>query len=100
MLNEWVNLQIWQTKKSQQQYEERQIYTFIVNPQATCLQIKQALKEIFPDVKVKEVRTSLKKPVLQKTSLLRKMNRNIFTKKKKKAFVELYPGYKLPFTYK
>ncbi|CAJ0824564.1 22169_t:CDS:2 [Entrophospora sp. SA101] len=45
---------------------------------------------------VKKVRTSRQKPVLHKARFLQKSPSKIYTKLKKKAFIELMPGSKLP----
>jgi len=96
MLKEWINLRPWQTVKSQEQYQKRHTYTFLVNPHATRLQIKVVLKEIFPGIKIQKIRTTTRKPVLQKKTLRQKLNKKIYTKTKKKVFVQLHPGYSLP----
>jgi large subunit ribosomal protein L23 len=80
--------------KSYQQQEKEKIYTFWVNPRANKFQIKQFVEQFF-QVKVKKVRTCREKPVLQKTSLLRRFPGKLYTKLRKKAFIQLAPGYQL-----
>lgn len=86
------------TEKSQFVYQKNKIYTFYVLPAANKFQIKKAVETMFLDakIKVKKVRTSCQKPVLQKTRYLQKSPSRIYTKLRKKAFVELMPGQKLP----
>ena len=47
------------------------------------------------DIKIKKVRTSRQSPVLRQSRYLQKSPTKIYTKLKKKAFVELMPGEKL-----
>ncbi|CAG8761143.1 14841_t:CDS:2, partial [Cetraspora pellucida] len=47
-------------------------------------------------VKIKKIRTSRQKPVLRQARYLQKSPTRIYTKLRKKAFVELMPGQKLP----
>ena len=86
------------TEKSQLIYQKNKVYTFYVLPSANKFQIKNALETMFSDskIKVKSVRTSRQKPVLQKTRYLQKSPTRIYTKLRKKAFVELMPGQKMP----
>ena len=86
------------TEKSQLVYQKNKVYTFYVLPSANKFQIKNALEIMFLDskIKVKSVRTSRQKPVLQKTRYLQKSPTRIYTKLRKKAFVELMPGQNLP----
>ena len=67
--------------KSQKQQETARVYTFLVHPQANKFQIKAFLEDTF-GVKVKKIRTSCQKPVLQKVSLLRKFPGKFYTKLK------------------
>ena len=87
------------SKKSFEQQAKAKIYTFYVHPVANKFQIKQAIedyeKQLGRKVKVKKIRTCREKPVKQKTSLLRKFPGKIYTKLRKKAFVQLQPGYQL-----
>ncbi|MCE8163644.1 MAG: 50S ribosomal protein L23 [Candidatus Moeniiplasma glomeromycotorum] len=83
------------TEKSQLVYQKSKIYTFYVSPSANKFQIKQAIAEMF-QVKVKKVRTNRQKPVLRQARYLQKSPTKIYTKLKKKAWVELMPGQKLP----
>ena len=83
------------TEKGQLLYQKNKIYAFYVLPSANKFQIKQELEKMF-QVKIKKVRTSRHKPVLRQTRYLQKSPTRIYTKLKKKAFVELMPGQKLP----
>src|SRR3954467_678177 len=67
-----------------------------VIPSANKFQIKKAFEELF-GVKVKQVNTTRKKPVLQKSSHLRRFPGKSYTKMQKKAFIELIPNQKLTF---
>src|SRR5436190_19216127 len=80
--------------KSYQQQEREKTYTFWVSPQANKFQIKQFIEEFFR-VKVKKVRTCREKPVQQKISLLRRFPGKRYTRRRKKARVQLVPGYQL-----
>ena len=82
------------SKKSVNALEKRNVYTFMVSPKANKFQIKKALEELF-QVKVKKVRTTRKKPVLQSSRYLQKAPKKIYTKLEKKAFVELFPGQEI-----
>ncbi len=82
------------SEKSQLIYQKNKICSFYVLPQSNKFQIKKAFEEMF-QVKVKSVRTSRQKPVLQKTRYLQKSPSRIYTKLRKKAFIELMPGQKL-----
>ena len=83
------------TEKGQLIYQKNKIYAFYVSPSANKFQIKQELEKMF-QVKVKKIRTSRQKPVLRQTRYLQRSPTKIYTKLKKKAFVELMPGQKLP----
>ncbi|CAG8645623.1 25447_t:CDS:10, partial [Gigaspora margarita] len=83
------------TEKGQLLYQKNKIYAFYVLPSANKFQIKQELEKMF-QVKIKKVRTSRQKPVLRQTRYLQKSPTRIYTKLRKKAFVELMPGQKLP----
>ena len=87
------------TEKSQLIYQKNKVYSFYVAPSANKFQIAKALQEMFQDsnLKIKNIRTSRQKPFLQKTRYLQKHPIRIYTKLRKKAFVELIPGQKLPF---
>ena len=82
------------SRKSYQQQEKAKIYSFWVNPRANKFQIKQFIEQFFR-VKVKKIRTCREKPVQQKVSLLRRFPGKIYTKLRKKAFIQLVPGYQL-----
>jgi len=83
------------TEKSQRLYQKNKTYVFLVFPKTNKFQIKKELENIF-QVKVKKIRSSQKKSVLQKTRYLQKSPGKIYTKLQKKVFVELMPGYDLP----
>ena len=84
------------TEKAQSLYQKKnKVYVFSVLASANKFQIKQELEKMF-QVKVKTVRTSRQKPVLRQARYLQKSPTRIYTKLKKKAFVELIPGQKLP----
>jgi ribosomal protein L23 len=96
-MNKDLNMEIirgYVLSSKNQQQEKEKIYTFWVNPQVNKFQIKQFIEEFF-QVKVKKVRTCRKKPVQQKVSLLRKFPGKFYTKLRKKAFIQLAPGYQL-----
>ncbi|WNE39975.1 MAG: 50S ribosomal protein L23 [Mycoplasmataceae bacterium] len=82
------------TEKGQILYQKNKIYTFYVSPAANKFQIKKELEGMF-DIKIKKVRTSRQSPVLRQSRYLQKSPTKIYTKLKKKAFVELMPGEKL-----
>ena|SRR5205085_2911577 len=82
------------TEKVQSLYQKNKIYAFYVLPSANKFQIKQELEKMF-QVKIKKVRTSRQKPVLRQTRYLQKSPTRVYTKLRKKAFVELMPGQKL-----
>jgi ribosomal protein L23 len=84
--------------KSKKLYKENKVVVLLVNPKANKFQIKKEFEETFKNLKakVKKVRTSRQKPVLQKPYLLRKFPGKCYTKLKKKAFIELVSGQELP----
>ncbi|KLL02286.1 MAG: 50S ribosomal protein L23 [Mycoplasmataceae bacterium RC_NB112A] len=67
-----------------------------VNPKANKFQIKNAFEELFR-VKVERVNTIRKKPVLQKSSHLRRFPGKTYTKIQKKAFIKLVSNQKMTF---
>ena len=83
------------TEKGQSLYQKNKIYAFYVLPSANKFQIRQELEKMF-QVKIKKVRTSRQKPVLRQARYLQKSPTRIYTKLRKKAFVELMPGQKIP----
>ena len=83
------------SEKSQRVYQQNKIYTFDVSPSANKFQIREDFEKMF-QVKVKKVRTSRKRRVLQKPRYLQKHPGKLYTKLRKKAFIELMPGQKLP----
>lgn len=86
------------TKKSQLLHQKNNIYTFYVQPSLNKFQIRAAIESMFRDskIKVKKVRTSRQKPVLQKTRYLQKFPGKIYTSMRKKVFIQLVPGHNLP----
>ena len=84
------------TEKSQLLYQKNKLYVFSVLPSANKFQIKQAIEALNPQIKVKKIRTSRQKPVVRQARYLQKSPTRVYTKLKKKAFVELMPGQKLP----
>ena len=68
-----------------------------VKPSANKFQIKKAFEELF-GAKVESVNTTRKKPVLQKTSHLRRFPGKSYTKLQKKAYIKLIPNQKLNFS--
>src|SRR5437868_680895 len=83
------------TEKGQLVYKKNKVYSFYVLQSANKYQIKKAFQEMF-QTKVKKVRTSRQKPVLRQARYLQKSPTRVYTKLRKKAFVELAPGQKLP----
>src|ERR1700735_3069837 len=75
------------TEKSLNQLKSDNVHTFEVNVFSNKFQIASRLEEIF-GVKIDKVRISKKKPFLK--------NRKFKTKPKKKAFIKLKSGYKIP----
>ncbi|MFN4181851.1 MAG: 50S ribosomal protein L23 [bacterium] len=75
-------------------YAEMGVYTFLVHPNATKIQVKQAIEKLF-QVKVAKVRLVHLFPKQR----MRFGRRTIYrgkTTAKKKAYVQLKPGYSLP----
>jgi large subunit ribosomal protein L23 len=66
-------------------------YTFRVHPDAHKTQIRQAVEELFPEVKVLEVRTSSVKAKPKRRGLY-----NGRTRTWKKAIVQVRPGDTIP----
>lgn len=89
IIQEWVL-----SSKSREQEKKKGIYSFYVHPKANKYQIKQAIENLYL-VKVKKIRVCRQKPVKQKTSLLRKFPGKFSTSLRKKAFIELFSGYRL-----
>jgi large subunit ribosomal protein L23 len=84
------------SKKGLKEYQKKnRVCVFYVDPRANKFQIKSKIEEVFK-VKVEKVRTSVEKPVLQNSGMLRKFPGKIKTKLRKKAFVELKEGEELP----
>ena len=86
------------TKKSFEQ-QKKGTYVFYVHPKANKFKIKQAIKnyekKLGRKVEIEKIRTCQEKPVKQKTSLLQKFPAGKYTKLRKKAYVQLKPGYRL-----
>jgi large subunit ribosomal protein L23 len=66
-------------------------YTFRVHPEAHKTQIRQAVEELFPDVRVVEVRT-----MSVKSKPKRRGYTSGRTRQWKKAIVEVRPGDEIP----
>ena len=77
------------TEKSKYLQEKNGVYTFLVSPNLNKYQIKEELISVFPDIKIKKVRSCCYKPVSQKARFTRKLPGVYHTKLKKKVFVEL-----------
>jgi large subunit ribosomal protein L23 len=86
------------TRKSQLLHQKNNIYTFYVQPSLNKFQIRAAIESMFRDskIKVKKLRTSRQRPVLQKTRYLQKFPGKIYTPMRKKVFVQLVSGQNLP----
>src|SRR2546423_9680518 len=84
------------TEKSQKLHQEKKVYVFYVSPAANKFQIKKAFEAMNPQIKVKKIRTSRQKSVLQKNRYLQKSPTRIYTKLRKKAYIELMKGQNLP----
>jgi len=86
------------TRKSQLLHQKDNIYTFYVQPSLNKFQIRAAIESMFRDskIKVKKVRTSRQKPVLQKKRYSQKFPGKIYTALRKKVFVQLAPNQNLP----
>jgi large subunit ribosomal protein L23 len=82
------------SEKSRLSHEKNKIYTFYVTPSSNKFQIKNEFEKMF-NVKVKKIRTTKQKPVVHKAKYLQKSPTKIYTKLKKKAFVELAQGQEL-----
>src|SRR3954470_17950926 len=95
-----IIIKLVSTEKSKliSQREKGKICVEVI-PSANKFQIKNAFEELFK-VKVKRVNTTRKKPVLQKSSHLRRFPGKSYTKMQKKAFIELIPNQKLNFSEK
>lgn len=77
------------TEKSKFLQEKNRVYTFFVSPKLNKHQIKEKLSSIFPEIKIKKIRTCCYKPVSQKIRFTRKLPGSHYTKLEKKVFVEL-----------
>ena len=74
------------TEKSSAAYGARQEYAFMVDPDATKPQIREAIERLF-DVRVKKIRTA------QQRNKIRSMGRTKGTRARwKKAYVSLHEG--------
>ena len=67
-------------------------YAFLVHPEANKIQIKQAVEELFPEVKVQEVRTMVRKGKPRRT-----FGRFHETPSIKRALVTLREGDSIDF---
>lgn len=77
------------TEKSTHQAGVNNCYAFEVHPEANKAQIKQAVEKIY-DVKVQDVRTSLRRGKPRRTRFVQSV-----TKHWKKAVVVLHPEYRI-----
>ena len=77
------------TEKSTHQAGTRNAYAFEVHPEANKFQVKDAIEKIY-DVKVLEVRTSLRRGKPRRTGWVQSR-----TKHWKKAVVVLHPDYRI-----
>lgn len=77
------------TEKNTNRSERRNEYTFEVEPCANKIQIRRAVEELF-NVKVVDVRTSLKKGLARRVGSRQTMDSDV-----KKAVVKLAEGYKI-----
>ncbi|MHA2610334.1 MAG: 50S ribosomal protein L23 [bacterium JZ-2024 1] len=75
-------------------YAEMGVYTFLVHPNATKIQVKQAVEKLF-QVKVEKVRVVHVFPK-QRMRFGRRAVYRGKTSGKKKAYIQLKPGYSLP----
>src|SRR5687768_10859663 len=82
------------SEKSRFTYQKNKVCVFYVSPQANKFQIKKNFEEMF-QVKVKKVRTSRQKPVQQRIRFRQKFPGKLYTKLRKKAFIELMPNQEL-----
>jgi large subunit ribosomal protein L23 len=75
------------TEKSSAAYQERQVYTFEVHPEASKHQIRDAVEKLFHEVKVADVRTIQ----MRRREVVRGRTRGA-TSRWKKAIVTLKAG--------
>lgn len=75
------------TEKSSAAYQERQVYTFEVHPEANKRQIRDAVEQLFHEVKVADVRTMQ----VRRREVVRGRTRGA-TARWKKAIVTLKSG--------
>ncbi len=75
------------TEKSSAAYQERQVYTFEVHPEANKHQIRDAVEKLFHEVKVDDVRTIQ----MRRREVVRGRTRGA-TARWKKAIVTLKSG--------
>lgn len=78
------------TKKSKYLLEKKNTYVFLVSPELNKCQIKKEILDIFSNIKIEKICTSINKPSTLKSRFSRKLPGKHFTKLKKKAFVQLY----------
>jgi large subunit ribosomal protein L23 len=93
-----IIIKLVSTEKSKliSQREKGKICVEVV-PSANKFQIGKAFEELF-GVIVKQINTTRKKPVLQKSSHLRRFPGKSYTKLQKKAYIKLAPNQKLNFS--
>ena len=78
------------TEKSDMNMQESGIYTFLVHPESTKTQIKDAVEKMFDGVKVEKVRT-----INRQAKVVKKHGRPVGKKARKKiAMVSLKKGSK------
>lgn len=85
------------TEKSKFLQEKQNTFSFLCLPNINKNQIRREILEIFPELKIKKIRTCIYKPTKQKLRYTRKLPGSHQTKKEKKAFVELAPDSVIPF---
>ncbi|MCT4612775.1 MAG: 50S ribosomal protein L23 [Clostridia bacterium] len=85
-----VILKPYITEKSDMNMQENGIYTFLVHPESTKTQIKDAVEKMFDGVKVEKVRT-----INRQAKVVKRYGRPVGKKAKKKiAMVSLAEGSK------
>ncbi len=80
------------TEKGTMMQELANQYTFLVHPEANKIQIKSAVEELFPDVKVLDVRTMVRQGKPRRT-----FGRFHYTTSFKRALVKLREGDAIDF---
>lgn len=80
------------TEKGTSQQEKANQFAFLVHPDANRIQIKKAVEELFPEVKVRKVRT-----MIRKGKPRRSYGRYHYTNTTKRALVTLREGDNIDF---